>query len=77
MNIEWQAYSDADDRLAMAIAVLDILSEETLRDHGRHISNAVWAARSLIEDAQGMMESGLIRNSQPSESSSEPQSGRP
>ena len=41
----------AENRLEMAIAVLDLISESALIEHGRHISNAAWAAKTLIEDA--------------------------
>jgi len=61
MKIKTQAYQDADDRLAMARAVLDIVGELVLHDSGRHLSNAVWAAATLIEDAQSIFECEGLR----------------
>ena len=75
MNIDFDAYSDAEGRLIAAKDLLAEMSGSVLDGMGRGPSNALYGIGLLIEDALGIMEAGLIRNSQPSESSSEPQSG--
>ena len=74
MKIEFDAYSDADGRLRAAKALISEMSENILRDLGRTPSDALYGIELLIEDALGILENGIIRNSPLSESSSEPQS---